>query len=124
MSELEVLSKPNYLFDFFAVLIALAGLVILASKLVEAIRVFKKPHEKKETSLENHQEACERRFSNDKQELDNHQQRIEALEAGQKVQCAALHALLEHAIHNGNTDEMKKASTNLFNYLNGGVVAR
>ena len=124
MSELEVLSKPNYLFDFFAVLIALAGLVILASKLIEAIRVFKKPQEKKELSLENHQEACERRFSDDKQELNNHQQRIEALEAGQKVQCKALHALLEHAIHNGNTDEMKEASKDLFNHMNGGVVAR
>lgn len=122
MSELEILSKSNYLFVFFAVLIALAGLVILASKLVEAVRIFKKPLDKKETSLENHQEACERRFNRDKQELDNHRQRIEALEAGQRVQCQALHALLEHAIHNGNTDEMKEASKELFNHMNGGAV--
>lgn len=119
MSDLETLVTPNYLTHFLAVLIAFAGLFILMSKVVEAIRVFKKPKEKHDSTLTNHQENCDRKFANDKRMLDDHDKRIINLEEGQRVQCAALHALLEHAIHNGNTAEMKTASDDLFNYLNG-----
>lgn len=123
MAEVETLTVHN-IYIFFLVLVALAGLFVLFGKVVDTVRSLKNPQDKREESLENHQDACDRKFASDKRELDNHRQRIEALEDGQKVQCAALHALLEHAIHNGNTDEMKKASTNLFNYLNGGVPVR
>lgn len=119
MNEIETLFIPDYVFHFLMVLVALCGILILAAKVVEAVRVFKKPKKNENETLADRQETCERRFTNDKRLLDEHDKRLIALEDGSRVQCAALHALLEHAIHNGNTNEMKQASEDLFDHLNG-----
>lgn len=118
MNEITTLTADGNLATFLLVLVALAGLFILFSNVVEACRKLRKPQNAKEESLIIHQEECARRFANDKKTLEAHEKRIESLEEGQVVQCTALHALLEHAIHNGNTAEMEAASKTLFDYLN------
>lgn len=117
MDEIKVLTSDNLLV-FLLVLVALATLFILFSNVVEAARKLKKPQENKENSLASHQEACEKRFDRDYRILDEHTRQIEDVKETNRVLCAGVHALLEHALHNGNSDEMQKASTALFKHLN------
>ncbi len=53
----------------------------------------------------------------DKRRLDKHDKAIEALQDGQRVTCEGVQALLNHALHNGNSDEMQRASTDLNQWL-------
>lgn len=117
MDNVEALTGQNFS-TFLLVLVALAGLFILFANVVEAARKLRKPRAAEAQDLAEKQSACDRKFDHDLQVLNEHNDRIEELEKGARVQCAALYALLEHALHNGNTTEMKKASTDLFNYLN------
>lgn len=118
MDNVQALSGAN-LSTFLLVLVALAGLFILFANVVDAARKLRKPQAQHESDLMTHQEACEKKFSSDKRVLDDHAARIGHLEDGQRVICAALHELLEHELHNGNADAMRKVSGDLFTYLNG-----
>lgn len=118
MDNVEVLTTAGNIGTFLAVLVALAGVFILAVNVVEAWRKLVKPKERKEDDLQSKQEVCSKRFANDKAILDDHNERIRTLEEGQCVMCEALHELLEHELHNGNADQMRAASSKLFKYLN------
>lgn len=118
MDNVQALTGAN-MNTFLLVLVALAGLFILFANVVEAARKLRKPHDKQETDLLTHQDACDRKFASDKRALDDHATRIGHLEDGQRVICAALHELLEHELHNGNADAMRRVSGDLFTYLNG-----
>jgi hypothetical protein len=117
LDNVQALTGAN-LTTFLLVLVALAGLFILFSNVIEAARKLRKPQERQADELVHHQEACEKRFAADKRTIDLHGERIDDLEVGQRVICAALHELLEHELHNGNGDAMRKASSDLFAYLN------
>lgn len=118
MENVNVLATGDNLTTFLLVLVALAGLFILFSNVVEAARKLFKSKNQEREDLDSRQTACDRKFANDKRLLEDHDKRIDTLEEGSRVQCAALHALLEHELHNGNSAEMKKASDDLFNHLN------
>lgn len=117
MDEINQLTGNNLL-TFLLVLVTLATLFILFVNVVDSARKLKKPQENKENSLVSHQEECERRFSRDFRMLDEHSKRIENVEETTRVLCAGIHALLEHELHNGNSDEMRRASEALFKHLN------
>jgi hypothetical protein len=118
MENVETLAAEGNLITFLMVLVALAGLFILLSNVVEAWRKLKKPQDVRVDELQRHQDICGRRFASDKKELDDHADRIRMLEEGQCVMCEALHELLEHELHNGNADQMHAVSGKLFKYLN------
>lgn len=63
------------------------------------------------------QTTVKQALANDKTRLDKHDKAIDALQEGQKVTCEGVQALLNHALHNGNSDEMQKASTDLNKWL-------
>lgn len=44
-------------------------------------------------------------------------ERIDSLEEGQRAICRGVLALLNHELHNGNTDEMERAQNGINNYL-------
>lgn len=117
MENLKALTGDN-LMTFLLVLVALAGLYILFANVVESTRKLRKPKEQESDDATARRSACDRKFANDQRAILDHDKRIEALEEGSRVQCAALHALLEHELHNGNSAEMKKASDDLFTHLN------
>ena len=118
MENVTFLATGENFTTFLLVLVALAGLFILFANVVEAARKLFKPKSKEKEDLDQRQTACDRKFANDQQMLIDHDKRIDSLEEGSRVQCAALHALLEHELHNGNSAEMKKASDDLFDHLN------
>lgn len=117
LDNVQALTGAN-LTTFLLVLVSLAGLFVLFVSVVDSARKLRKPQERQEHDLASHQETCEKRFANDKRVIEDHATRIDSLEAGQRVICAALHELLEHELHNGNADAMRKVSGDLFTYLN------
>ena len=118
MNEVQVLTDGSNIAAALTVLAALLGLIILIGNAVDALRKMRKPREKKEENLQTHQEACGKKFAADQRRLDQHERDIGYLKEGQCVMCAALHELLEHELHNGNSDKMQQASSDLFKYLN------
>ncbi len=115
--DLGFLSAPN-MASFLTVLVGLAGLYILVCQVVESTRKLTKNRKQQENSFDSRVSECDRRFKADLSAIRDLEKRTTALEEGQRVQCAGVHALLEHELHNGNAEEMKDASKELFDYLN------
>lgn len=58
-----------------------------------------------------------RMLDNDKRKLEEHDRQLSDTRRGLMVNCAGTQALLEHTLHNGNTDEMENASSDIDKWL-------
>jgi len=121
------------------VLVGVGGLIVLGDKVAD---VWRKHQARKQISsgpegkladeiskkvldnLESRFADIDRKFANDKQLLETHtrqigeiNKRVDSLETGQKAQCRGILALLNHELHNGNTDEMEEAKKVIVNSL-------
>lgn len=127
---------PGALWTTLYVLLALCLIIITVYKVVEIIR---KERERKQArrpeladeisgkvleKLEPRLAEIDRKLANDKALIDNHTRQIAAVEArqdamerGQKAQCRGVLALLNHELHNGNSDEMERAQAGMNDYL-------
>lgn len=92
--------------DFAIVAIAIMGFIVLVGNVVKVIKEWRKP---------GMSEAEWRRVVD--QKLDNDNKRIAALEDGNKVICKALIAMLSHEINGNSTEKLKKAMSDLQDYL-------
>ena len=126
---------PGMLWTFLGVLIGLAALYVLYGKVRETYQRNKqmKASENKladEISakvlekLEPRFSEIERKLANDKATIDGHSRQMETLakradgnEDGIKALSRGVLALLNHALHNGNNDEMEEAKRVMDNYL-------
>ena len=120
LDNVQIVTADGNLTTFLLVLVALAGLFILFVNVIEAGRKLRKPKETERTTLTEHQEACEKRFEADYKRFTDLEKRMAYQEETSQVLCAGMHALLEHELHNGNANEMQRASNDLFNHLNKG----
>ena len=75
--------------------------------------------------LEPRLSSIESKLENDKNRLDNHEDAIttirksnEVITGGLEVTCNALMAVLDHELHNGNSDQMQRARDALQTYTN------
>lgn len=96
-------------------LCAAAGGFLLVCKVIEAIKNLRRPRGK--DPLDGVQPECERKFDNDHRMLTRHDREIGEIREGLQVMCAGQRALLEHALHNGNAEELQQASGKLYSYL-------
>lgn len=126
---------PGMIWTFVAVLVGLAALYVLYGKVRETYAKNKrmKDPEKKladEISarvlekLEPRFADIDRKFANDKDAIDRHTRQLEALtsrsdgyDEGIKALSRGVLALLNHSLHNGNTDELEHAQQALNDYL-------
>ena len=92
--------------DFAIVAIAIMGFIVLVGNVVKVIKEWRKP---------GMSEAEWRRDVD--QKLDNDNKRIAFLEDGNKVICKALIAMLSHEINGNSTEKLKKAMSDLQDYL-------
>lgn len=92
--------------DFAIVAIAIMGFIVLVGNVVKVIKEWRKP---------GMSEAEWRRDVD--QKLDNDNKRIASLEDGNKVVCKALIAMLSHEINGNSTEKLKKAMSDLQDYL-------
>ena len=129
---------PDMLWTALIVLVGVGGLIVLGDKVAD---VWRKHQSRKKvntpesklaeeisqmviTKMEPRFADIERKFSNDKQSIETHtrqigeiNKRVDSLETGQKAQCRGILALLNHELHNGNSDEMEEAKKGMDNYL-------
>ena len=126
---------PGMIWTFVAVLVGLAALYVLYGKVRETYvknKRMKDPEKKlaDEISarvlekLEPRFADIDRKFANDKDAIDRHTRQLEALtsrsdgyDEGIKALSRGVLALLNHALHNGNTDELEKAQQGINDYL-------
>ena len=92
--------------DFAIVAIAIMGFIVLVGNVVKVIQEWRKP---------GLSEAEWRRDVDQKLDTDN--KRIASLEEGNKVICKALIAMLSHEINGNSTEKLKKAMSDLQDYL-------
>lgn len=144
MSQVQPIEgiTPEALWNTVLVLLGLCAVVVLVYKVIEIAR---KEHDRKEKKnrladkdltdeiaekvlekLEPRFKDIESKLDNDKNRLDNHESAIKAvngsietIKEGMQVTCDALTAILDHELHNGNSDQMQKARDDLQNYTNG-----
>lgn len=144
MSQVQPIEgiTPSMLWNFILVLLGICAIVVLVYKVIEIVR---KEHERKEqknrlsgrdltdeiadkvlSKLEPRFNDIESKLDTDKSRLDNHEASIRSLNGsidsikeGMQVTADALTAILDHELHNGNTDQMQKARDELQKYTNG-----
>lgn len=92
------------------VVIAFCGLLVTITKTVDAVRSWRAPQEKRDAEQGAAIAKNKEKLRNDMARLDEHDRAIDGLCAGQTHLCAGVRALLDHALHNGNADQMKAAS--------------
>ena len=133
---------PAMLWNTVLVLLGVCAIVVLVYKVIEIAR---KEHERKARrnqlngkdltdeiadkvleKLEPRFRDIETKLNADKNRLDNHEETIKSIRSSQKVitdgmtvTCDALTAILDHELHNGNSDQMQKARDDLQKYTNG-----
>lgn len=127
---------PGTLWTFLTVLVGICALIVLGDKVLtvfrNAQRRKKEPEDKlaEEISakvlekLEPRFQAIDQKLSNDKATIDSHTRQIESLakradgtDTGIKAINRGVLALLNHALHNGNTDELENAQNGINDYL-------
>lgn len=133
---------PEMLWNFILVLLGIFAVIVLVYKVVEIAR---KEHERKMRNqtlvgkdltdeiadkvlakLEPRFAEIDKKLSQDKDRLDNHEASLKEMRNanviirdGLRVSCEALTAVLDHELHNGNSDQMQKARDDLQTYTNG-----
>lgn len=99
---------PDQLMTTVYVLLAIFAGIVTVDKVVDIVKKWQSP--KTDT---------EKKLATDKQRLDNHENDIKDLQESTKVLCSGVLALLDHELHNGNTEQMEKARDGIINYLSG-----
>lgn len=115
--NIDVLSHQNILAALLVVLV----LMWIAKQIMDFVltaRSLRKPMEKEANELTAHQSACDKKFATDKRRLDDLEPRMDSVEEGQRVLCKGVYEILGHLLHNGNKEQMEKASNDLFSFLN------
>lgn len=124
---------PSALWNAIYVFLAVLGVVIVLDKVNDIVA----KHKKRKRDLLQEQQApvenldgrlqkIEKRLDSIDDKLSSDKRRLEALErqqddadAGFRALCKATLAMLNHELHNGNTDEMEAAQKILTDYLIG-----
>ncbi len=110
---------PDQLQTTVYVILALFGSLITVDKVLDIFKKWRAP-------AKNAAEDVEKKFSNDKHRLDDHEREleqqkrdIESLKESSRVTSAGVMALLDHELHNGNADQMQGARDDIMAYLQG-----
>ena len=101
---------PDDIYKALLVILAVCGAIITVGKALDVIKGWRKPALDTEKSVEE-------KLASDKLTLDRHEKEIAGLQQGQSLMLQGITALLDHAIHNGNSDQMEKAQHDITNYL-------
>ncbi|MBR6982153.1 MAG: hypothetical protein IKH75_01245 [Ruminococcus sp.] len=133
---------PAMLWNTVIVILGICAIIVLVYKVVE---IGRKEHERKILKskggnkdltdeiankviekINDRLEKIEEKLSKDKDRLDNHEKTINSINSsldvikeGMEVSCNAIAEVLDHELHNGNGEQMQKASEELRKYSTG-----
>lgn len=114
----RTVTNPEMIAGFFLVVIAGLVLFLLIGQGIKMWKdLFSKPKQDEDGQYEEHCRSSEKRFKRIEDTNAENSAYIDDLREGQKVLCVACMAMLNHDLHNGNSDEMKKALGHLNSYL-------
>lgn len=114
----QTLLDKSSISGFLLVCIALMILFLLVVQVIKAVReMFQRPQKDANKAYADHCRQSEERFKTGERHIAENRDDIRDLKDGLRVSCIANMALLNHAIHNGNTAEMENASAELNKYL-------
>lgn len=77
----------------------------------------KRLHDSPTDALSDRVTDHDRKLDTDKRRLDEHERRLDDIQRGVMAVCSGVQALLDHELHDGNSDEMEKASARLRDWL-------
>lgn len=100
--------SPDQLMNAVVVVLAVLAAIVAIDKAADVFKKWKRP-----------QKDMGEMLRTDKKRLDEHERDISVLKDGQEALCAGVVALLDHQLHNGNSDQMEKAKDKISNYLSG-----
>lgn len=106
MDNIKALFEGNNLPTFLIVLVALMGVYILVGNVIKITKELNGPKKDIVKSVDELKEV-----------VHTHTTEIADIRHTNRIQCQAVRALLNHAIHNGNTEEMERAAGVLDDYL-------
>ncbi len=92
--------------NFIIVLLAIAGAVVLIGNVIKTLREWKKPGE----DLDAWRQDVDRKLSMD-------DERLKAIEDGNKVVTRGVLALISHELNGNSTDKLQKSQAEITNYL-------
>lgn len=124
---------PTALWNAAYVFLAILGIVIILDKVNDIVvkrqdrkRKIRQEQQAPVENLDTRLQKIEKRLDSIDDKLSSDKRRLEALErqqddadAGFRALCKATLAMLNHELHNGNTDEMEAAQKVLTDYLIG-----
>ena len=110
--KMEELTPSSLLTTALVVLLLMAAFVAVM-QFVEAVKKAKRPSNDLKEKVEQHDAF----FTSDRCRLDSHDRELADVREGQKAMCKGVQALLEHELHNGNSDQMMKASEGINAWL-------
>ncbi len=116
MEWIQSLTAGNIL-TFLLIAAAILWIFNLASQAYKNYREFKKPKEASDKTVAEKLAEHDRFFASDKRRLEAHDEDIEDLKEGMRRNCTGIKALLNHQLHDGNTDEMSAAAADLDKWL-------
>jgi hypothetical protein len=96
---------PDQLLKTVYVIVAVFGVLITVDKGIDIIKKWRAPAT-----------DTAQKLANDKGRLDDHEAAIKDLQESGRLQGAALVALLDHELHNGNTKQMEDARDDLLKH--------
>ena len=99
---------PEQLINTATVVLIIFGGIITIDKVIDIVRKWRSPTV-----------DTARKLANDNQRLDEHEKALKDLQASQAVLCSGILALLDHELHNGNTDQLQSARDDIMRYLQG-----
>lgn len=114
----ETLLDANAASGFLLFAIAAIALFMFVGQAIKMWKeLFRKPKQDEIDSYAQHLKDSEERFKREERHIAENHDNIMDLREGLRVNCIANIALLNHAIHNGNTGEMEDALKELNGYL-------
>lgn len=111
---MENLTVDQLVTTITVILAVFAG-IITVDKVIDVIKKWRSPSADTAKKLANDKE----RLDEHEKKLEQQQKEIDLLKENGRVQSAALMALLDHNLHNGNTEQMQNARDDLMHYLQG-----
>lgn len=97
---------PDQLMTTAYVLLAVFAAIVTVDKVIDIFKKWRSPST-----------DTAKKLATDKARLDEHERSIDDLREGQQVLCSGILALLDHELHNGNSDQMQDARDGIMNYL-------
>ena len=121
MENIKVMFEGNNLLIFMIVLVAIMGLFVLVGNVIKTFRDLRKPTDDMREDLNLEVKELKRQIDRVEQTVSDHSIEIDDIRHTNRIQCQAVRALLNHAVHDGNTDEMLRAAGALDDYLTGKI---